>query len=217
MLNMVKSKSESTNVTADRDILEWVAAAKAGDDASFRCLYDRFYAPIFRMIYYRTRSRSDSEDLTQDVFMAAYKRLAGLKQPHLFRAWLFRIAVNRVRDFFRRKRLQKMFFRPLADYDETQPVIPDDADGPLTQVVYQEFWRHIALFLKGLPQMEHEVFVLRFLDQLSFKEIAHVLKRSESTVKTHLYRSTLKFKQSPIFGAYFKEMESESESRKPLK
>ena len=140
------------------------------------------------------------------MFVAAFRRLAGLKQTHLFRAWLFRIAVNRVRDFHRRKRLQKIFFKPLVDREEAQHGAPVGDDGPLDQVVQREFWRNIALFLKGLPAMEREVFVLRFLDQLSFKEIAHVLNRSDSTVKTHLYRSTLKFKQSTNLKPYFKEI-----------
>ena len=206
MWNMANHLSEPTNIPGNRDVTDWVADAKAGDKESFRCLYHRFYGPIFRMIYYRTRSRSDAEDLTQDVFVAAFKQLSGLKQNTMFRAWLFRIAVNRVRDFYRRQRLQKLFFKPLAEQEEGQSEIPDDVNGPLEKVVQREFWRNIATFLDGLPSMEREVFVLRFLDQLSFKEIAHVMNRSESTVKTHAYRSTLKFKRSPILTLLFKEM-----------
>jgi RNA polymerase sigma-70 factor (ECF subfamily) len=61
----------------------------------------------------------------------------------------------------------------------------------------KDFWRQIGLILKKLPTMEREVFLLRFFDHLSIKEIAGVLKKSESTIKTHLYRALAKFKKEP--------------------
>jgi RNA polymerase sigma-70 factor (ECF subfamily) len=205
MLNMSNQMSESKIHPATHEMGAWVNTAKAGDTNAFRRLYDRFYEPVFRMIYYRTRSRSDAEDLTQEVFLIAFKQLASLKQNKLFRAWLFRIAVNRVRDHFRKKRLQNLFFRSLDAASDGQSELSAAEKNPMEQVVQQEFWRNVGTFLDRLPPMEREVFSLRFLDQLNIKEIAHVLHKGESTVKTHLYRATLKFKQSPTMLALFKE------------
>ena len=93
----------------------------------------------------------------------------------------------------------------MEDREDGHQEATTDVNGPLSQVVRQEFWHNIAQFLDGLPPMEREVFALRFLDQLSITEIAQVMKRSESTVKTHLYRSTLKFKLSPTMTSFIEE------------
>ena len=70
----------------------------------------------------------------------------------------------------------------------------EDAEA-LSQVMKAEFWHQIGLILKKLSRMEKEVFMLRFFDHLSIKEIAGALKKSESTIKTHLYRALAKFKK----------------------
>ena len=61
------------------------------------------------MVFYRTHSRMDAEDLTQDVMLKAYRHIARLKSPEVFRSWLYRIAVNRVKDYYRRKKFKSLF------------------------------------------------------------------------------------------------------------
>ena len=61
----------------------------------------------------------------------------------------------------------------------------------------QEFWEQVRSFTGKLGRWEREVFLLRFLDQLGIREIAQVLHKSESAVKTHLYRALGKFKGNP--------------------
>ena len=65
----------------------------------------------------------------------------------------------------------------------------------MENLMRQEFWKQIKFFLDKLSQGEREVFLLRFMDHLSIKEISQVLRKNESTVKTHLYRSIKKFKK----------------------
>ena len=60
----------------------------------------------------------------------------------------------------------------------------------------KQFWQAVKRFAKGLAPGEREVFMLRFLDQQTIREIAAILKKSESAVKTHLYRSLKKFKEN---------------------
>jgi len=148
------------------------------------------------MIYYRVRDRMDAEDLTQDVFVRAYRNIARIREPHKFRSWLFTIAVNRVNDYLRKKRVRSIFKSSDEDPD-VQPVTTDLQDPPeaLEQVLKEDFWRHIGRIATKLSKMEREVFMLRFLDNLNIDEIAQILKKSESTVKTHLYRALAKFKK----------------------
>jgi RNA polymerase sigma-70 factor (ECF subfamily) len=185
-----------------------VEKARSGDRVAFNRLVDRFQPEILRMIYYRVRPQAEAEDLTQDVFLKAYRNIKGLREANRFRSWLYRIAVNRVRDFHRRQRLRAIFSSD-AEFDETHlPEKKDDGDdaGALSEVIKAEFWEQIGLILKKLSSMEKEVFMLRFFDHLSIHEIAGVLKKSESTIKTHLYRALAKFKSEDKLRRMFQEV-----------
>ena len=183
---------------SDQDwIVELVEASRTGDQTAFHRLVDHFQPEIFRMLYYRTRSRPDAEDLTQDVFLRAFKHLARLQSPQVFRSWLYRIAVNRVNDHFRKKRFRSLFGNTSID-DETfleteEMAVPAQAPEALAR---KEFWKQVEKMLDALSRTEREVFLLRFFDQLSIKEITAALGNNESTVKTHLYRSLKKIKDS---------------------
>lgn len=158
------------------------------------------------MIFYRTRSRQDAEDICQDVFLQAYRSLKKLKQPARFESWLFRIAVNRVKDHHRRQKFRSLF-SVLHDTDseeQAEPAAERNTDT-MDAIVRKEFWQKVQIMLRQLSKMEREVFLLRFLDDLGIKEIAEVLDKSESTVKTHLYRALRKFKNDDAFRAFIKE------------
>lgn len=179
-------------------LVSLVNQAREGNRSAFTQLADRFHQDIFRTVFYRIRSRVDAEDITQDVFLKAFQKIASVKDAAKFRGWLFSITLNRIRDFQRKKRFRSLFKKEDENI-ESHPIEKSDSDQPeaLEQVMRKDFWRQIGLILKKLPTMEREVFLLRFFDHLSIKEIAGVLKKSESTIKTHLYRALAKFKKEP--------------------
>lgn len=147
------------------------------------------------MIFYRTRSQMDAEDLTQDVMLKTYKHIGRLKSPEVFRSWLYRIAVNRVRDYYRKKQFKSMFGMVSMDEEnfhesEEMAVAPEAVNG----ISRKDFWRQIEQMLTALSRMEKEVFLLRFFDQLTIAEMSAALKKNESTIKTHLYRALRKVK-----------------------
>jgi RNA polymerase sigma-70 factor (ECF subfamily) len=172
-----------------------VEEARAGSRRAFEQLMGLFQEDIFRMTYYRTRSSMDAEDLTQEVFTQAYKNISRLKAVDRFRSWLFQIAMNRIRDFNRKRRFRNLF-GAFGDTRETaeKPAEAGDQPEALDNLMAKDFWKQIELFLNKLSRMEREVFSLRFMDHLSIKEISQTLGKSESTVKTHLYRSISKFR-----------------------
>lgn len=173
-----------------------VEQAKAGDRVAFEKLIVLYQNEIFRLVYFRTRSRMDSEDLLQDIFMSAFRYLSQLKDPDRFRPWLYRIAINRVRDFHRKRKLLAFFgITEEGDTPEPADVEPHSNPGALDKVIRDEFWTRVEELSKRFSPMEREVFFLRFVDNLNLREIAHTLKKSESAVKTHLYRAIAKFKE----------------------
>ena len=161
-------------------------------------LADLFHRDIFRMVFFRTRSTMDAEDLTQEIFLKAFNNLSKLKEVGRFKSWLFSIAANRVHDFHRKKRFHRILSLYSDSQEEYQPDSGvDDSPDALDGVMRQEFWNHVESLLEKLSKMEKEVFILRFMDHLSIKEVSQVLKKNESTVKTHLYRALRKFRNDP--------------------
>jgi RNA polymerase sigma-70 factor (ECF subfamily) len=183
--------------TSDKEyqVANLAKAARTGDRESFEKLVTLFQEKIFQMVYYRTFSQMDAEDLTQEIFLKAFRSIQNLKEAHYFKSWLFSIAVNRIRDFKRKKQI--LAFVGIDNrgqrFEEVERKIYDtpQADNNLFK---QEFWECLGLFVKKLSHWEREVFLLRFLDELSIREIAQSINKSESTVKTHLYRAIHKFK-----------------------
>jgi len=201
-----KTETKQTNPAGENDKIQaWVKAAQAGQRTSFERLADRYYSAIYRMAYYRTHNRMDAEDITQDVFAKAFKGLGRLTDANHFKAWLFQIAINRVRDFHRRKKLTRLF-KPLADdAGDTQPdQFETTSPGPYELLRRQRFQQESEKFMARLSKTEKEIFMLRFFDQLQFNEIATALQRSESTIKTHLYRALAKFKHDHQFREFLK-------------
>ena len=195
---MAPSDNNTTIPGTPAQLVSLVNEAREGNRSAFAQLADQFHQDIFRMVFYRIRSRVDAEDLTQDVFLKAFQKIGSVKDATKFRGWLFSVALNRIRDFQRKKRFRSLFKKEDEDI-ESHPIEKTDSDQPeaLEMVLRKDFWRQIGLILKKLPTMEREVFLLRFFDHLSIKEIAGVLKKNESTVKTHLYRALAKFKKEP--------------------
>ena len=92
-------------------VAELAESARDGNRLSFQELVSLFQQDIYRLAYYRTFSQMDAEDLTQDVFEQAYRKLVTLNEPQRFRAWLYSIAVNRCNDFLRKKKYTAMLHR----------------------------------------------------------------------------------------------------------
>jgi RNA polymerase sigma-70 factor (ECF subfamily) len=166
--------------TAEPQLAELAKQARDGNRLAFGQLIDRFQGDIHRMIYYRIRVRMDAEDLTQDVFVRAYRSISRLREPERFRSWLFTIAVNRVNDYLRKKRVRSIF-KSSDESIEIQPVTTDIQEQPeaLEQVLKKDFWRHIERITKKLSKMEREVFMLRFMDNLNINEIAQIVKKEK--------------------------------------
>ena len=177
----------------DNQITQLVEKIRTGNNASMEQLVDHFYGDIFRMVYYRVPSRMDAEDLTQEIFMQMIKSLPNLKDSSLLKHWLFRIALNRIRDFYRKKSILS-FFGSTVEKDVDLPVKADSCSDPLKNIMHKEFQLQLRKFSESLSRGEREVFTLRFLDQLEIKEIVQILQKNENTVKTHLYRALKKLR-----------------------
>ncbi len=191
-----RTDADKPSKAANAETVEMVEKARAGDQTAFHRLVDQFQPEIYRMIFYRTRSQMDAEDLTQDVMLKAYKNIGRLQSPEVFRSWLYRIAVNRVKDYYRKKQFKSLFGFVSMDeeafHETTEMAVEPEVEGGISK---KDFWKQVSQMLTSLSAMEKEVFILRFFDQLTIKEMSATLNKNESTIKTHLYRALRKVKE----------------------
>ena len=183
-----------------------VLAAMEDNRFAFQQLMDMHQEKIYRMIFFRVRSRLDAEDICQDVFIQAYKNLKRLKDPDRFTGWLFRIAANRIKDHYRKTKVRAIFsFLPDVERDTDAAAAAGERMDTMENLERRDFWNKVHTMLERLSRMEQQVFLLRFFDDLGIREISEVINKSESTVKTHLYRALKKFKDDKAFREFLRE------------
>jgi RNA polymerase sigma-70 factor, ECF subfamily len=147
--------------------------------AGFQALYQRWALPVYQYFYARTGDQPGAEDLTSQLFLAAYQALPRYRHQGHFAAWLFTIARNLAVEFYR-KRAREV---PL----ELAERLPGASDPAAEAARSDEIQRLRALILR-LPEDEQELIRLRYIAELSFADMALVLARREDAVKKALYR-----------------------------
>jgi len=185
-----------------------VEKARNGNRWSFQELVSLFQEDIYRLAYYRTYSQMDAEDLAQDVFEQAYRKLSTLNDPQRFRAWLYSIAINRCNDFLRKRKYMGLLLRRSSQEQEHSNTDTYMDASYSDRIDKKTFWKQVKKMLAKLSVMEREVFTLRYMDHRNISEIASILEKNESTIKTHLYRALNKVKAHSEFFKEYKELTS---------
>ena len=162
-----------------------VSRAIKGDGEAFAELYERHFDGIYRYIYLRLRDQSEAEDLTQEVFVKALEAIGSYKWRNLpFAPWLFRIAHNRVIDYFRKQgKVEKV---PLEDdmplVSKSNPALTAERELEIEELINN---------VEKLSPAQREVISLRFGAELSVAEAAKVLGKNEGTVKALQYNGIM--------------------------
>lgn len=161
--------------TDESDLVE--AARK--DLREFGGLYKRYVTPVFRYLYSRTGNVHEAEDITAQTFLIALETFERFRGDGHFSSWLFGIARNKVIDHYRQ-------CKPVVPIENTTSEA-ENAD-PLSAAIQTEQAAAAAKIIKTLDEEEQELLRLRFLAGMSFREIAHLVKRNEDAVKKTTYR-----------------------------
>jgi RNA polymerase sigma factor (sigma-70 family) len=168
---------------------ELVIQAKGADRRAFDELVKLNKDKMFALTYRMTGDRESAFDLVQETFLTAYKEINSFRAESSFSSWLYRIASNKAINFLRRKKL--LSFIPLANMAGSEPTyeMADNLDG-------SDINKAAAAAIMALPPSQKLVFNLRFYDELSFPEIADILNKHESTVKTNYQKAVEKLQKS---------------------
>lgn len=153
-----------------------VVRCQAGDEAAFEELVAR-YAPRLRYFLRKLLSSAEAaEDCLQEVWLDVFRGLARLADPQAFRAWAYRIARDRAFGHLRKGRREE----PLGEIDVRDEAADEGAFSP-------EDAAKIHAALDELPPEQREVLVLRFLEEMSYDEIARVTSQRLGTVRSRIH------------------------------
>lgn len=185
--------SKAQEVAIDRILVD---RFKAGDQGAFDEMVTRYWDRIYGMVNQLLRNQQDAEEVTQDAFIRAHRALGNFRGESSFSTWLYQIATNLARNrywyWWRRKRDRSISFEaPLGADSETTlaDVFPAEVVSPEDATVTQEFVDRVAAGMEQLSEKHREILILRNVQNLSYEEIADILKISVGTVKSRIARA----------------------------
>lgn len=157
----------------------------------FELYCDRVYGYIRGLV----NDEHQAEDLTQDVFASIHARLAAYDPERELAPWVFTIATNKVRDYWRSRRHQDSRFETSIDNDERPLNVPDDHAGPQVGLELAELSVEIRSAVEQLPDGMRQTVLLRIFEGLSFDAIGRILDRSEVAVRKRYSRALAELRE----------------------
>lgn len=165
-----------------------ILRAKDGDSQAVSDLYRANAQTIYRYVAYRVPTTADAEDITSEVFMRMIEGLPKFEIKDVpFEAWLYRIATHRIADFFRKKSRKQ----DIELYD----TVPNDDPLPEETMQKQQEFKHLRSALSYLNQEQQDVLILRFIENKNHQDVAEILDKSASAVRTIQHRALVRLSQ----------------------
>ena len=156
----------------------------------FSELVENYQKKVFQVAVGMLGNKDEALDITQDVFIKAFRSYKKFRFNASPETWLIRITINRVRDYFRKEKLRRLLFlRPRNISDNQINAMADTTQSPQEILKEKQLQAHVRAFQDGLKGREKEVFSLRFGNDYTIKEISELTGISQSSVKTYLYRA----------------------------
>jgi RNA polymerase sigma-70 factor, ECF subfamily len=164
---------------------ELVGLARRGAEEALDALYRRHADRVMTLCYYALGSRSAAEDAMQSVFLKAFRGLAEFREQSAFHTWLLRIAINHCNDELRKRS---------AEYVPLESIMGSDREiaarlSPEEEHESRQVEQIVARALRELSPKLRSVAILRYIQDLSYEEIAAVLDCSKGTVASRLSRA----------------------------
>jgi len=161
-----------------------VIAVQQGDRDAFRVLYERYRDRVYNFIFYSIGDQLRAEDILQIVFVKIFRGLPGFRFEASLATWIYRIALNECLNQQRKRGIQQVPFEALLGSDEEPSAAATDlqhAEAERREIVHRA--------LMELSPKLRSVVALRYLEELSYEEIASVLDCSAGTVASRLNRA----------------------------
>jgi RNA polymerase sigma-70 factor (ECF subfamily) len=180
---------------------------KAGDDASFDLLLQKYRTPLVNFLYRMVRDTATAEDLAQEVFLRVYRARKQYSPSAKFTTWLFRIAtnlaLNSVRDNRHRQKDVSIDAASSPDEDAAPMQLPAPEMRIDEHMIERDRADYIRKVISELPEKQRVAVLLHKYEEMDYAEIARILECSESALKSLLFRAyeTLRVQLAPLVNA----------------
>jgi RNA polymerase sigma-70 factor (ECF subfamily) len=185
-----------------RSDVQLMLDVKAGDEASFELLLQKYRMPLVNFLYRMVRDRATAEDLAQEVFLRVYRARKKYSPSAKFTTWLFRIATNLALNSLRdgRHRQMEVSLDAPAEKDELPMQLPAREARIDERLIERDRAEFIRGAVMALPEKQRVAVLLHKYEEMDYEEIARVLECSESALKSLLFRAyeTLRVQLAPL-------------------
>jgi len=181
-----------------RDEAELVQELQAGSEAAFDYLVTYYHAGVFNLVYGILSDRADGADVTQEVFLRAFRGIQGFRRGSSLKTWLYRISVRQALNHRRwcwRHHRQQVSIDAEEDGKSLALDLRDGEATPFEQFASRETQQAVREALTQIPAPFQSAVILRDLEGLSYEEVAEVLEVSVGTVKSRILRGRRMLKE----------------------
>lgn len=187
---MAKSIVSSGDAVSDVDVMLRV---KTGDESAFAYLVQKYRRPMVGFMYRMCHNPSTAEELAQEVFLRVYRSRTSYEPSAKFSTWLYRIAtnlaVNHARDTRHERPENTVRLDEPNQETGTTPDLADDSLSAEEQILKRERLAAIRSKVNALPERQRMAVIMHKYQQMDYRQIADVLKLSESATKSLLFRA----------------------------
>ncbi|USG65455.1 sigma-70 family RNA polymerase sigma factor [Brevibacillus ruminantium] len=156
-------------------------------EAVFESLVRDYVKKVLRLVYLIVKDRSLAEDITQEVFLKAYKNLSSFRGESSMQTWVYKIAMNEARKHLRSWSFRHLFYRPDVDLEV--------AEAAESSVIHNDGRARFVRMVMNLPPNHRQMIVLHYYEELSIEKMADILGISPGAVYTRLHRARQKLKE----------------------
>lgn len=171
----------------------YVERVQDGDRNAFRVLIERYEGMVFDLTHQYSDSPEDAEDLAQDVFMKAYRRIGTLKNPDRFASWLYGVALNRCRDYAKNVRRETYAFSRTEDQKNADALTTNERSQD-DALIAEEEGAQLWDALEELSATYATPFLLKYRDGMTYKAMSKRLDVSVSALKVRVHRARKKLR-----------------------
>jgi RNA polymerase sigma-70 factor (ECF subfamily) len=158
-----------------------------GEKTAFGVLIKRYEKQIYSLAYRLTNNKDDAQDFAQEAFLKIYNNLDKYDKGRPFFPWMYKVASNVCYSELRQSKPQANEV-PLEKVIEFSPLIPDKSTHPEEYSQTREVQRLVKQAVAELPEKYRVPLVLKYLEDMSYKEISEIMEIPVSTIETRLYR-----------------------------
>ena len=178
----MSDKRSNNELAAERELMQ---RCVEGDRQAFAALYSHYGPLLYKAVYPLTnRSKEDTEEIIQELFAKVWAKRDNMLTIQSFRPFIFRLARNRVIDWYRKNESKKSY---CTFYSENHG---DESVSLADELLYEEYYAIAMEAIEKLPSRQKQIFTLRHTGDLSLPEIAGELRISIHAVKKQLYQAT---------------------------